>query len=262
VFLIFEKGEVLVNVTYKNNTEKRYLYELKKFINSGKDLNKYIKEDIEDRKQLSKFNCGLKMIDFEDKQEVLRDIEKMFRKKNKKKYIKKPEKQLKLRNKENSINRLKNKRLKIAFRLQEISGLRVEELSNLSTDNIFIDQTDNRIIIKVKEGKGGKDRVVKCLPDEWVLDNLMELEHRKNGKLFYSKSYLMQQARQRCNIHTHDLRKAFAVIKYHNNVSGQALEELKEELGHIQDSNTYKKYLNRDINTVNTRWDKMSPIED
>jgi len=247
----------------KSKTGKRYYFELKKFLNSNKDLETFINENVKDRKQLSKLNCGLKLLndDTEGKREALKIIKEMFKKNKKPRYQKKAEEQLKVRNVESSINRLKNKRLKIAFRLQLISGLRIEELENLTFDNIKVDE-ENRLIISVLDGKYGKDRKVRCLPDNWVYDNLIDLEERKNGKLFYSKYYMAHEARKRCNIHTHDLRKTFAHNKFYNNLSDNAVEEIQDDLGHNHNTLTYKKYTNRDINTTNTKWDNMTPFEE
>lgn len=248
-----------MEIKVKNKTQERYVIELKRFLKTGKDIFDYIEKNVKDKKELSKLHCGLKLIDFEDKREILRKVKNMFDKKPK--YIKEPEPQLKVRNLENSINRMKNKRLKLAFRLQEIGGLRVQELSNLTIDDISINKDTDRIIISVKNGKGGKDRTVKCLYDKWVLDNLIQLEPRKNEKLFYSSGYMATQARKICNFHTHDLRKVFAHNKFHNNTAHNAVEELQQDLGHNENTRTYLKYLGRDINTVNTRWDKLEPLE-
>jgi len=251
-------------------TKERYIKELKRFAITGKTLDQYINEDVKDRKQLSKLNCALKItntleelknLKIDGKNEALKRIKEMFKKKEKPRYIKRPEEQLKIRNTESSINRLKNKRLKIALRLEEISGLRVSEIEKLSKKDICIESLSQRMVIRVSEGKGNKERYVKCLPDNWVLKNIINLQERKNGKLFYSANYTMAQARQRCDIHTHDLRKVFANVKIDNNVSSNRKEELQDDLGHIHKSKTYKKYIGRDINDNNTKWSQLEPLE-
>jgi integrase len=257
-----KKGADEMDLIVKNETEKRYVRELKRFLNSGKTLEEFIKEDIKDKKQLSKLKCGLKLIndnDFTEKREFIKKIDNLFKKKPK--YYKNKEEQFKVRNKENAINRMKNKRIKLAFRLEEISGLRVSEISKLTFDNISLDKEDNKLIINVIDGKYGKNRTVKCLYDKWVFDTLLDLGERKNGKLFYCEKYLMDNARK-LGFHTHDLRKTFANIKYYNNLSNNSIEEIQKDLGHNLNSKTYLKYLNRDVNLYNTRWDNMKPFEE
>jgi hypothetical protein len=36
---------------------------------------------------------------------------------------------------------------------------------------------------------------------------------------------------------------------------------VKERAGHNKNSKTYKKYINRDVNLVNTKYDNMKPID-
>lgn len=249
---------IILELELKNKTDERYFYELKRFIKSGKSIDDFINENVKDKKQLSKLLCGLKLIDFDNKYNILKHVESYFTTKSK--YYKLPEEQFKLRNIENAINRLKNKRLKIAYRLAIISGLRLSEISKLTINDIEVDTNDNRLTINVASGKGNKNRKVKCLPDKYILDALIDLEPRKNGKLFYCKKYLMDKGRA-LGFHMHDLRKTFANIKYYNNISDNVVVELQEDLGHCLNTKTYLKYLNRDINLNNTRWDNMKPLE-
>lgn len=221
----------------KNETEKRYIREVKRYSNSDKN--------IKDKKQLSKLKNGLKLLNLEN--EI--DIDET----NINKYKKEKEEQFRLRNILNAINRLKNKRLKLAFRLQIISGLRVSELSRLTVNDISFDEANNRLIIAVIDGKGGKDRTVNCLSDKWVLETLIDLGERKNNKLFYSAKYLIDKA-NKLFFHTHDLRKTFSQIFYFNNYSKLAVEELQEQLGHNKGSKTYLTYINRDINFTGTKY--------
>lgn len=247
----------------KEKTEKRYLYELKKYQNSGKTLTKYIEEDIKDRKQLSKLFCGIKLTDIEFAD--LYDVKKLIKSENEKmnKYKRSNQEQFKLRKIQNTINRLKNNRLKIAYRLQLISGLRIDELSNLKENDISV--KNGKILVNVREGKGGKSRKVECFEDKWVLTKLLELEPRKTGKLFYSPSYMKNMA-TKLNFVSHDLRKADLYIYFYNlalstKEEDKRIELVQERAGHNKNSMTYKKYINRDINLTNTKYDHMKPID-
>lgn len=228
-------------------TEDRYLYELKKFIDSGKCLEEYIKENIKDKKQLSKLKNGLKLTDldfnkrYDSKELIKREFE------NKKKYKRENKEIFKLKNAQNAINRIKNKRLKLAYRLMIISGLRISEIAKLTENDISVD-SNNNIIINVKHGKGDKNRTVTCLHDDWVLNGLLELDSRKD-KLFYSDNYLKRKAWE-YKFQTHDLRRTFAEIIYY----ADGKEQLQEKLGHNKNSRTYLKYLNR-VNLYGTRHD-------
>lgn len=220
-------------------------------------LDDYVKQKIKDKKQLSRLKCGLKEIGAA--KEDLQKLDKAFT--FMKKYKKAPEPQFKLKNIVNAIDRLKNKRLKIAYRLQIISGLRIGEIAKLTKKDISIDLDTSQIIIEVIKGKGNKDRRVKCFIDDWVLEELIKLTERKNGNLFYSKSYLMNKA-SKLNFHTHDLRKTNAFIFYYNNCENRrvTVEMLQNHLGHNLNSKTFLKYINRNINLYGTKWDKKRPF--
>jgi integrase len=83
------------------------------------------------------------------------------------------------------INGLKNERVKLAFRLQEVSGLRISEISNLTRNDIEV--AEDKIYVTVRNGKGGKSRRVDIIKDKYLLKNLPELEEKK-GILFYKES--------------------------------------------------------------------------
>jgi integrase len=245
-----------VEIIPENKTEERYYYQFKHFQKSNLELEEYLKS-LKNRKEISNLKRAfeiMKDISIDKKYDCLELIKKYH--KIKPKHQKKPEEQFKLKPVQNSINRLKNKRLKLAYRLELIGGLRIEELAELEPSDIFIKGND--ITIHVRHGKGNKERFVDCIcVDEFVLNGLIDLDVRKNGKLFYSKSYLMNKT---TNFHTHDLRKATSHIKYFNDSSEQAIENLQEFLGHKKETRTYLKYINRDVNLYGTKYDDMEPV--
>jgi integrase len=231
------------------NTQERYRKALKQFLDSKKSLENFCNEDLKNKKQIQKLKSGFKLFNSDKNLIEILNIKEKY----KDKYAKQPEEQFKLRKAECAINRLKNERLKIAYRLQIISGLRISELANLERKDIIFKK--GRLYINVVNGKYNKDRIVKCLPDKFVLDKLIGLDNRENGKLFYNKQYMIDEARE-INFHPHDLRKTFAQIFYYNNPVSveESKDQLREQLGHVKNSNTYLKYINRDINLVNTRF--------
>lgn len=253
-----EDKEESIKIRIENKTQERYFYEYKKFYNSTKQLEQYIKEEIKDRKQLSKLKNGLKLANKCD-YETEKIIDKQL--KLKPKYKKKPEEPFMLKNKQNAINRMKNKKLKLAFRLAIISGLRISELANLEKNNITIDK-DNKMKIYIKGGKGDKDRTIECIPDKYVLEGLINLKENKKGKLFYSTKYLSDNAKK-LDFHTHDLRKTYANIVYENIAvrnKKERIEYLQEQLGHNKNSKTYLKYINRNIVIDGTKYTDMDAL--
>jgi integrase len=245
---------------FKNNTEIRYFYEFKKMKNNfekenkkinSENLENYCKYELKNRKEISNLKNAIKiLID----RKVVKDegfiniLEKYQGKKPK--HAREPEELFKFQNKLNAIDRLKNKRLKLAYRLQIVSGLRVEELSELKRSDIKVNE-DNNLIIHVRKGKGNKSRVIQCLKDDFLLKELKDMQERK-GKLFYSKSHLMNNARK-LGFHTHDFRKCTAHIIFYNTVE-DSIELVQKQLGHELGTKTYLKYIGREINFRGTKY--------
>lgn len=244
-------------------TQKRYNQQLKHFKKSDADIDSYFKSL--DKKSLSKFKRSLEILKSEKKdQKFTNEIDFLINKcleerKNTKKYHKNKKEVLKLKNVENSINRMKNIRNKLAFRLQMISGLRIAELSNIEYDNIRVTK-EGRLLINVINGKYSKDRLINCLPDKWVLNHLIDLKPKNNGKMFNSKEYLMKLA-NRLNFQSHDLRKVYAQTFYYNSLESpkDTLKLLAENMGHSNVKETYV-YLNREINEYNSKIEKVKPF--
>jgi integrase len=244
-----------VEIIPENKSQERYYYQFKQFQNSNLELEDYLKS-LKNKKEISNLKRAfeiMKDIDISTRYDCLDLIKKYHQ--IKPKAQKRPESQFKLKPVQNSINRLKNKRLKLAYRLEIISGLRVNEIADLEPRDIFI--KDGNISIHVRHGKGNKERFIDCIcKDNYVLNGLIDLEVRKNGKLFYSESYLRNKT---TNFHTHDLRKGASHIKYFNDSSDEAVENLQEFLGHSKTNRGYLKYINRDVNLYGTKYDNMEP---
>lgn len=145
------------------------------------------------------------------------------------------------------INFIKDKRKKLAFRLQMISGLRISEICNLKPEHIKF-MEDFRMIVTVINGKGGKNRRLQTLKDKYVWKELQKLELRK-GKYFHNATTLQVLASS-LGFKTHDLRKVFAHVIYYK--SGD-IELLRALLGH-DGNDTYKTYV-KGINLTNTKYD-------
>lgn len=249
-------GVKLMEFTAKNKTDERYLYQFKNFINSELSIDEYLNKC--DKKEISRIKNSLKLINLDEsaKDEINQlcdqytKIRPKFRKSN--------EPPLQLKRLENTINKLKSNRLKLGYRLQEISGLRVSEIADLEERDIKISQGTNQLIIHVRHGKGNKERYVKCFRDDWVLEKILKLQPKRNNKLFCTSKYIIENAKQH-NFHTHDLRKVFANTFYYNCVEDKrtTISLLKLQLGHEKRNRTYLKYINRDINFYRSKLNKL-----
>lgn len=144
------------------------------------------------------------------------------------------------------VNAIRNKKLKLAYRLASISGLRVSELSDLEAGDIQFNE-DGTINVTVKHGKGGKSGIVKCLKDNYVYDNLKRFcQEQDKGKIFYSESYMREKANA-LGMQMHDFRRAFANLKKMEcmNAGATAYDAngmVQEALRHSRFSTT-KRYL-------------------
>lgn len=134
------------------------------------------------------------------------------------------------------INAIRNEKLKLAFRLQYRSGLRVKEISELTKDDISF-YNDGKIKIHVKCGKGGQARSVNVQADKYLYDHLKEFTVKsEGGKLFYSRSYLKQKAAE-YGFESHDLRRINAKNRLQCEMSGgkklrEAKKVVQKEFGH------------------------------
>lgn len=140
------------------------------------------------------------------------------------------------------INAIRNERLKLGFRLQLKSGLRVAEVAKIRKNDIEFLEND-RIVIHVRDGKGRKARDVSVLQDKYLYNRLKKYtEESENDKLFYSRSYIKQKAKE-YGIRTHDLRRINAQSRLAEEVNmgknrREAIKTVQEALGHASPETT------------------------
>lgn len=147
------------------------------------------------------------------------------------------------------INAIRNRKLKIALRLQYKSGLRIFEIAALEPENIILDE-NKKITLLIRSGKGDKARVVNVMEDSYLYDNLkIALQETETGPLFYSASYLKKKAAE-YGLPTHDLRRLNSKERFRKELEAgndrrQARREVQHQLGH-EKAITTNAYLGTD----------------
>jgi len=147
------------------------------------------------------------------------------------------------------FNSIKNDRHRLIIELMLSSGMRVSECVSIKTNDINL----NERIIKVKQGKGNKDRLT--ILSEGTVRNIREyLEERddQNPYLFPGKDghisvklpqKIIKEAADRAgvqtNVYCHALRSTFATNLLN---SGVDLKMIQDLLGH-QSIKTTERYL-------------------
>jgi len=151
-----------------------------------------------------------------------------------------------------TVQRLKNRKLKLSFLTIIETGLRVFELSQIKVSDCIIDggsfngETSEKIQFTFT-GKGGKEE--KVFIDKDVCPNLYKeleyiIKHRpKDEKLFYSANYLQKQAKK-YGFTCLTLRQIYAKKEYRRTKSKRLV---KERLRH-DSVRTTNKYLNSRVN--------------
>lgn len=162
-------------------------------------------------KWLKKFDSSLKL----PTEEMF--CEKSIRKRNR---SKRPRKTIYLMPINRKINQIGDDRLRYAYRLAEVSGLRVSELADLEPQNFTFE--GNKIFVEVTGGKGGHGGVVECNEDKYLSEHLPGFlqKYGAGEKVFYSESYMRERA-GRLGMECHDLRRIFAI---------RTRDELKKEM--------------------------------
>lgn len=164
----------------------------------------------------------------------------------KRNWTKKPKKNIYLDTTKRKINQIKDPKLRYAYRLALVSGLRVSELAALEKKDIRF-REDGTIQVDVRHGKGGSNGMVPCLEDHYLYSRLKDyLEALKDDdRPFYSSVY-MRKIAYNLGFECHDLRRAFAIM-YRNKLKeempvSEANQEVKKLLRHKRFSTT-KRYL-------------------
>ena len=177
--------------------------------------------------------------------------------KHKRNYVKSKGEKVDFDQMQRKVNAIQNKKLKLAFRLASISGLRVSELADLRAEDLKFSE-DGKITVSIRNGKGGKSGQVECLEDNYVYEQLKNFcDGKKDDRLFYSESYMREKA-GKLGMEMHDFRRAFAVLKKadcmdNGSTSYEANAEVQEGLRHERFSTTKRYLYGRKIITEHKR---------
>ena len=164
-------------------------------------------------------------------------------------------------------NACRDQRMKYAYRLAAVSGLRVSELAALDPGDIIF-QSDGRLKIHVRHGKGGKEGWVTCLKDDYLYEHLKHhIETlQPNERLFYDESYMRKYAWEH-GMEMHDFRRAFAVLQKRELLQDgcnakDADKIVQEQLRHSRFSNTKRYLYGRKIIAKKKKPKEKTQIED
>lgn len=213
-------------------------------------LKKETGERFKTRNEYSAIKNGLKWLAKYDPQLQLPSEEEFkavsLKKRNR---SKKPKKVIYLKPTQRKINQITNERLKYAYRLALVSGLRVSELADLEANDITFEK--DKIFVRVKKGKGGHGGTIECQQDIYLSERLPDfLKQYSDGKIFYSESY-MRECANHLGIECHDLRRIFAIttreqLKREMSVS-EANEIVQQKLRHVRFATTKRYLFNRKL---------------
>lgn len=241
---------------YKKNTAERYFFAVDKLFKniqfSGvQEIQEgYIETEIIKIKNKNDFSAtknGLKNLK-EVFPEFILPSEDFFTSTSRRKrnWSKRPKNTIYLQTTMKKINALQNKKLKYAYRLALVSGLRVSELAALTKNDIAI-TSDGKITVNVLHGKGGSNGLVSCMEDKYLAVALGEYMKDKEGdeKLFY-ESITMKKEAWKLGLECHNFRR-IAAITYRQSIvkevgKKEADTATKNMLRHTRFSVT-KRYL-------------------
>lgn len=163
---------------------------------------------------------------------------------------KKPTKVIYLKPTQRKINQISDVKLKYAYRLAEVSGLRVSELADLEAEDFRFEA--DKIFVNVRHGKGGHGGWVECSQDMYLTEKLPEFlqQYATGEKVFYSSVY-MRECADKLGIECHDLRRIFAIqtrnaLKKEMPVE-KANEIVQQRLRHARFSTTKRYLFNRKL---------------
>ncbi len=150
-----------------------------------------------------------------------------------------------------------NPKHQLSLYLLYYTGLRLQELINLKWENI----DEKRKIINIKNGKGGKDRVIFLHPE--IIKKFQEVRTGKNGLILlssrgkkYSKKSIQEIVKQNAkkagitkNTTPHTLRHSFAT---HLLEAGADIRYIQKLLGHskLETTQIYTHIANKDIKNL------------
>lgn len=248
--------------TLKNrNTADRYYFAVVKLLNNYQfdSLNEISRETLESelmkcrgKNDFSATKNGLLHLHNFDNRLNIPDSnffkEQSLKKRNR---SKRPAKTLYLDTITRKVNAVKDEKLKLAYRLMLISGLRVGETSQLTKEDVSID--GDSITVNVRYGKGGSNGRVECMQDVWLAARLQDFckDKEDEEKLFYAQPTMRQKANA-LGLECHDFRR-IAAINYRKEQLQQgttfpeANEQTKDFLRHARFSTTKRYLFNRKL---------------
>lgn len=240
-FLIKSKG-------FSASTAKTYYSSLDALLKGQSlintiDVDKVIKKlsEINYKNYFSKSkNTFLYFLEFQNLSLSLEQKSKIKQLENntKKKYRKLHE--IDLKKMKNTINHLKNKKLKVSYLVMLDTGLRVSELSQIKKQDVNISNERIELSFIAKGGKPQKVKIVKK-ENNLLYESLKDLAENtgETHNVFYSSGYLQNQA-TKYGFACHDLRRACAKLEYKKTKSKQAV---KNKLRHskLKTTNIYLK---------------------
>lgn len=167
----------------------------------------------------------------------------------KRNFSKKPKKVIFLGPTQRRINQISNERFKYAYRLMEISGLRVSEAADLEAPDIWF--VNEKIYVRVRNGKGGHGGIIECREDAYLRERLPDyLKKYPEGKLFYSESYMREYA-AKLGLECHDLRRIYSIQCRNELRKEMPIEEanikVQQRLRHARFSTTKRYLFNRKL---------------
>ncbi len=214
-------------------------------------INEKCREQFKTRNEYSAVKNGLKRLKEYDSMLQLPSEDEFhavsIKKRNRRK---KPPKTIYLKPTQRKINQLSDEKLRYAYRLAMVSGLRVSELADLEASDIEIN--NEKIFVNVKHGKGGHGGKIECSPDSYLQKKLPEflVKHKTDEKLFYSEVYLRQRATE-LGIECHDLRRIFAITTRNALKKEMPVEEanaiVQQRMRHARFSTTKRYLFNRKL---------------
>lgn len=166
----------------------------------------------------------------------------------KKNYKKRKFDPIKLDTIKRKINRISDKRIKIACRLMIACGARISETAALCAEHIHID--GEKITLQI-HGKGEKDRALTVKIDPFTKEHLQKIiDMTPLGQPLFPSARTIQEEANKKGFECHDLRRAFAK-KYLQECrqelpTYEANAKLMQAMGHTKWETT-QKYLRRQI---------------
>ena len=197
-------------------------------------------ETMKHKNQYSKYkNAFLKFCEFQGIQLDNDFLLKLNLMKLDKKKKRRNLKEVDLKDINNHIRVIRDRKLKVSYQTLLATGLRVSELSQIQKEDCLIDS--NKIELSFI-GKGGNPESVSILKSEnkSLYQNLSTLIYESNEKPFYSANYLQTNTK---GFGCHDLRRAFAKLDYQKN---KDLKQTAEKMRHKNKKNT-KIYTNSKV---------------